>query len=255
MPHVSSGNAQIHYDVVGEGEPVVLLHGLFSDGQEWVRRGMTQGLGEGFGYILIDAVGHGGSDKPHDRKRYELESRVQDVVSILDDIGVEKAHMAGYSMGGWTVSGLAEYAPERCLSLVVGGWDPVGGIRLFLETALRQSGIPMTFDRLVEIVSVDPDLASNIESGDDVAFRHAYSVLDDFTSAERALAESGVPVLFYCGDRDPYFEAARASSAAISGSHFVSIPDSDHVSVSRRVDVVAPAIRSFLHGIERKEGQ
>ena len=246
MPLVRSGDARIHYDVVGEGEAVVLLHGLFSDGQEWIRRGMVDALGAGYSYVLIDAIGHGASDKPHVRRRYELEGRAQDVVSVLDAIGVDKAHMAGYSMGGWTVSGLAEYAPQRCRSLVVGGWDPVGGVRTFLERAHEQSGIPMTYDRLVPIVSVDPDLAANIAHGDDEAFRYAYAVLHDFTSAERALAASGVPVLFYCGDRDPYFEPTRSASSRISNSIFAPVPDSDHVAVSQRVDLVAPIIRSFL---------
>jgi pimeloyl-ACP methyl ester carboxylesterase len=255
MPLVSSANAHIHYDVVGKGDPVVLLHGLFSDGEEWIRRGMVQALGDDFSFVLIDALGHGESDKPHDRHRYELAARVQDVVSVLDDIGVEKAHIAGYSMGGWTACGLAEHAPQRCQSLVVGGWDPVGGIRLFLKTAFEQSGIAMTYDRLLQIVSVDPDLAANIESGDDAAFRLAYAVLNDFMSAERALVESSVPVLFYCGDRDPYFDPTRAASARIPGSSFLSVPDSDHVAVSQRVDVVAPAIRSFLDNMSLRGQQ
>jgi pimeloyl-ACP methyl ester carboxylesterase len=117
---------------------------------------------------------------------------------------------------------------------------------LFLETAYEQSGIPMTYDRLLPIVSVDPELEANIKSGDDLAFRFAYAVLNDFTSAERALMEAAVPLLFYCGERDPYFAPARATSVRIHGSSFCSVPDSDHVAVSRRVDVVAPAIRSFL---------
>lgn len=249
MPLVKSGGARIHYDVIGNGPPVVLLHGLFSDAQEWVRRGMTEGLGPHFSYVLIDAIGHGGSDKPHNRQRYELAARVGDVVSVLNAIGTDKAHMVGYSMGGWTVCGLAQYAPERCLSLVVGGWDPVGGIQRFLEAARQRTGEPMTYDRLLPIVRVDPHLAANIDEGDDIAFRFAYAVLNDFVSAESALIDSGLPVMFYCGDLDPYFDPTRAVSARIPGSAIVSVPDSDHVAVSQKVVTYAPAIRSFLDNI------
>ena len=42
MPFATSGGARINYTVLGNGDPIVLLHGLFSDGQEWVRRGMVR---------------------------------------------------------------------------------------------------------------------------------------------------------------------------------------------------------------------
>jgi pimeloyl-ACP methyl ester carboxylesterase len=250
MAFVTRDGATIHYEIVGgSGDSVVLMHGLFSDSREWVRRGVTEILGEGFAFVLIDAIGHGNSDKPHERERYGLEARARDIVAVLDDAGIERAHAAGYSMGGWTACGLAAVAPERFRSLVLGGWDPVGGIERFLHRALEQSGIAMTYERLVSIVSADPDLAANIASGDDEAFRCAYDVLGDFTDAEATLTRTALPLLFYCGDQDPYFEPTRAAASRIPGAEFATVPGADHVAVPRRVDAVGPVVRSFLERV------
>jgi pimeloyl-ACP methyl ester carboxylesterase len=249
MAFAKRDGASIHYEIVGAGDAVVLMHGLFSDSREWVRRGVTDLLGQQFAYVLIDAVGHGKTDKPHARERYALEARARDVVAVLDDAGIERAHAAGYSMGGWTACGLAALAPERFRSLVLGGWDPVGGIDRFLYRALAQSGVAMTYERLVSIVSADPDLAANIETGDDEAFRCAYDVLSDFTDAEATLTRSGLPLLFYCGDQDPYYEPTRAAASRIPGAEFVTVAHADHVAVPRRVDTVGPAVRSFLERV------
>jgi pimeloyl-ACP methyl ester carboxylesterase len=168
---------------------------------------------------------------------------------VLDHAGIERAHAAGYSMGGWTACGLAQVAPERFRSLVIGGWDPEGGIDTFLQRALQVSGVAMTFETLVSIVSVDTDLRSNIARGDDQAFRYAYDVLADFTNAEETLKRTALPVLFYCGDEDPYYKPIAAATPRIPGAELVTVPGADHVAVPRRVDVVAPAVRSFLERV------
>jgi len=57
-------------------------------------------LKDDYQLILIDARGHGASDKPHDPEAYRTETMVADVVSVLNDLNIEKAHFLGYSMGG-----------------------------------------------------------------------------------------------------------------------------------------------------------
>jgi pimeloyl-ACP methyl ester carboxylesterase len=74
--------------------------------------------------ILIDARGHGASDKPHDPDAYELNRRVADVVAVLDALDIAKALFWGYSMGGWIGFGIAKYAKERVRALVIGGQQP-----------------------------------------------------------------------------------------------------------------------------------
>ena len=70
MLHTINDGLRIHYEVVGSGSPLVLYHGLTGSGQRWRDTGYVAGLVEDYRLILIDARGHGESDKPHDQEAY-----------------------------------------------------------------------------------------------------------------------------------------------------------------------------------------
>ena len=100
MPYVDSSGVSIHYHVEGEGPPLVLQHGLTSSLENWYAYGFVEDLKKDYRLIMVDARGHGRSGKPHDPKDYDLRLRVNDVLSVMDATGVDKAHYMGYSMGG-----------------------------------------------------------------------------------------------------------------------------------------------------------
>ena len=85
MPYADSDGVQIYYEVEGnpEGPPLVLQHGLTGYLESWRERGYTEVLGDDYRLILIDARGHGRSDKPHEPSAYVRELRAADVVSVL----------------------------------------------------------------------------------------------------------------------------------------------------------------------------
>jgi pimeloyl-ACP methyl ester carboxylesterase len=120
MPYVNHQGVRIHYQVEGDGPPLVLQHGLTSCIQSWYVYGYVASLKPSYRLILIDARGHGASDKPHDPKDYELRLRVVDVLAVLDDLHLDTVHYMGYSMGGRIGFGMAQYAPERFHSLIIG---------------------------------------------------------------------------------------------------------------------------------------
>ncbi len=100
MPFAVNDGVRIHYEVEGEGSPLVLCHGLAMSLEVWRIWGFVEGLKDNYKLILIDARGHGYSDKPQDPEAYGIQSLVADVVTVLDDLNIEKAHFLGYSMGG-----------------------------------------------------------------------------------------------------------------------------------------------------------
>ena len=126
MPQATSNNGvKIHYEVVGDGPPVLLHHGFTSSLEGWREYGYADALKDDYRLILMDARGHGQSGKPHDAAAYAMGFRVSDVTSVLDDLGVEQSHFFGYSMGGHTGFGMLQHAPDRVASLVVvGGMHP-----------------------------------------------------------------------------------------------------------------------------------
>jgi pimeloyl-ACP methyl ester carboxylesterase len=86
--------------------------------------GYPAALGGAYRLVLIDPRGHGESDKPHDTAAYAHELMADDVVAVLDDLGIARAHYFGYSMGAGIGFVLAARAPQRFHSFVFGGGDP-----------------------------------------------------------------------------------------------------------------------------------
>lgn len=112
---------KIHYVVQGAGEPVLLIHGLYSSANiNWQLTGVFGELAKDHRVIALDLPGHGRSDKPEDEAAYGL-AIIDDVVALLDHLQVKKAHVAGYSLGGMITVKLLALHPERVKSGLIGG--------------------------------------------------------------------------------------------------------------------------------------
>jgi len=110
MPYVDNKGIRIHYEVEGRGPPFVLIHGLGHSLQDWYDNGYVESLKKDYRLILVDVRGHGFSDKPHDSKEYTMKLLVSDLVAVLDDLKISKAHFLGYSRGGRICFGIAKHA-------------------------------------------------------------------------------------------------------------------------------------------------
>lgn len=124
MPDVINDGVRIHYEREGSGPPLVLQHGFTRSLEGWRDSGYVDALKDDYELILIDARGHGKSDKPHDPADYALDKRAADITAVLDDAGIDRAIYWGYSMGGQIGYALAQYAPERFDALILGGMHP-----------------------------------------------------------------------------------------------------------------------------------
>lgn len=104
---------QINLDLIGEGEPVLLLHGFLEDNSMW--ENLLPFLDE-FQCILPDLPGHGQSS---DIDELNLEILADLCVEILDAVDVKQAHIIGHSMGGYIACALLEHHPHRVKSLLL----------------------------------------------------------------------------------------------------------------------------------------
>ena len=124
-----SNGVKIRYVTAGAGEAVVLIHGWMADSSMWGRdssgntRLNTKNM-DGFRLIALDCRGHGQSDKPHDPAEYGQEMAA-DVVRLLDHLGIEAAHLLGYSSGAFIAGWVAANHPGRVLSVVYAGQAPL----------------------------------------------------------------------------------------------------------------------------------
>jgi len=150
----SSDGVKIRYIVVGKGEPVILVHGFAGNLDMW--RPLIADLANDYEVIAFDCRGHGKSDKPHEPEQYGVEM-VNDIVRLMDHLQIKKAHVMGYSMGGFIVVKMLVEYPDRFLTAVIGGSKGVTAEDLKEQESLTkylQSG--MSFSEAV-IAAAPPD--------------------------------------------------------------------------------------------------
>ncbi|HEY8617706.1 alpha/beta hydrolase [Phenylobacterium sp.] len=118
----ASDGVRLHVLEAGQGPAVVLLHGATGSAEaNYVRTGILQALAARHRVIALDWRGHGESQRPHSPRRYAADRFPRDVLEVMDQLGVERAHVAGYSLGGEMLAPLLALAPERLLSATFGG--------------------------------------------------------------------------------------------------------------------------------------
>src|SRR5262245_3195113 len=215
MPYAHSQGIRIHYQVDGEGPPLVLQHGFTLSLQSWHREGYVEALRHKYQLILVDARGHGASDKPHDPAAYALSLRVSDIVAVLDALHLSTAHFWGYSMGGWIGFGMAKYAPERLHALIIGGADPYER-RLPASSRLvgsdRDAFLTSLFGRLdVNTAAFPPARREELFAND---FRALAAAQQDRPSLEEMLPTMTMPCLLYASDADPHLSKGAGVCAA-----------------------------------------
>jgi pimeloyl-ACP methyl ester carboxylesterase len=174
-----SAGIKIHYAVQGKGEPVILIHGLYSSGRmNWDLPGTSALLAKQFQVITLDCRGHGQSGKPEAEGAYGT-NMVEDVVRLMDHLGIQKARVAGYSMGGMIAMKLAVTHPERVSRVVLGGMG------------WHKAGVPM--NRFWDSVETS---RFNVPP----ACAHGFPAL---AVTEAEIKAVKIPVVVIVGDRDP----------------------------------------------------
>lgn len=118
MARVDVDGVGIRYEVSGQGRPVVLLHGFPDSGRLW-RHQVPALVDGGFQVVVPDLRGYGLSDKPVDAAAYALPLLAGDVMAILADLGIARAHVVGHDWGAAVAWGLASLAPATVDHLVV----------------------------------------------------------------------------------------------------------------------------------------
>lgn len=164
----TSDGVKIHYMTLGkEGSWVVLVHGYTDWAQRmWFATGIAEPLAPNHRVVALDNRNHGQSDKPEPRGA----GRAEDVIELMDHLGIEKAHIHGYSMGGGITGRLLASSPERFITAGFGG-----------------SGIYEADDELrAQAAELDPEMPE--PQG---AAAVAYQRLRESAAARRAAASEG----------------------------------------------------------------
>jgi pimeloyl-ACP methyl ester carboxylesterase len=246
MPFADNEGVRIKYEVIGSGPPLLLHHGFGQRSNDWHRAGYVHALAASYTVILVDARGHGGSDKPYDKSAYTWPVQVFDIVTVLDRLDLTRAAYWGYSMGGEFGFGLALYAPERMSALVCGGASAHGsdiGTALhgidgtdpdaFLEKLAARTGVS----------SINGDAKARFLEND---LRALVAAAQDRPSLEQVLPHIRIPCFLYAGEADKDLAEMKDSARRMTQATFNVFPDLDHRAAFDRADVVLPPAMHFL---------
>lgn len=247
MPFANNEGINIHYQTEGDGPPVILQHWSLATLESWYDFGYVSGLNKDYRLILIDARGHGASDKPHSPEAYGLQERVKDIVTVLDDLSIDQAHFFGYSMGGWIGFGAAQYAPERFRSLIIGGQHPyaqkMDHIRQFMQYGIENGSEAFIVMWEENFGKLSNEIKERILNCD---FEALLAVAQDRESLEAVLPTIRMPCLLYVGEKDDIYSTSKECAKHIANATFVTLPGLDHVEVIKRSDRVLPHVKRFL---------
>lgn len=246
------------YSVEGEGPPLILIHGVGASRHSW--DGLIRRLRGEFRIVSYDLRGHGLSPVPP--PPYSLDDLVDDLEALRQELGIERAHLAGHSLGGMIGPAYARRYPDRVLSLglystaafrsaedaarvqgVVAAMR-ARGIAPVLETLRDRWFTPEFAQRSPEVI--ERRLRQVIET-DPAVF---LSVFDIYAGTEMAawLGELRTPALVLTGENDggcpPRLN--REIAAELPGSELVILPALRHAILLEAPEVVAPPVLDFL---------
>lgn len=228
----SAGYAIAYDDIAGDnGRPMILVHGFTSNRQEgWARLGWYGAFErKRIRSVALDNRGHGESAKPHEPEAYSRDAMSNDILNLMDHLGIERAHIMGYSMGSRLAIAAAMKAPKRFATLTVGGV----GDKMF---EARVPGNPMAEAmEAADIESIKEPMLKSFrqfadEQGED---RLALAALTRNRGAEftrEELATVTVPTLVVAGSRDELAGNPDVLAKVFPDGRAVTLPGCDHFS-------------------------
>ena len=270
---MTDDDVRIHYQAFGRpgAEPVLMIQGLGTDSRGWLAQRFA--FGTKYRCIAPDNRGVGRSDKP--AGPFDLERMAADMIAVLDDAGIESAHVMGASMGGIIAQLLAVRHPERVRSLVLActachhtSWrrellrewaDLVRtqGMRAFAHRNLRWIVGSRSLRRLWPLMQVVGPVALNCPAPSFVAQVDAILAMDDAIRVE--LRTLDVPTLVIVGSQDILTPLADSEELAeqIPGAQLAVIPGAAHGFMFEHGATYNRVVTSFLDGViaERKAAQ
>jgi pimeloyl-ACP methyl ester carboxylesterase len=250
---------RIHHERRGNGPVLLLLHGIGSNSRSF--RHQLADLSDSWTVVAWDAPGYGRSDDPV--VPFTLADLADQVVSLLDELDVERAHVLGVSMGGVIAQLVFHRHPSRVRSLILADTNPGGG---GLPEPERSARVQARLDALERLgprgmaearapVLLRPDaptdlLAEVTEIMAEVraaGYRAAAVALGE-TDLTPLLGKIAVPTLVIHGELDTVVspETGRLLAEKIPDARFVLIASAGHVSNQEQPHAFNAAVRQFL---------
>lgn len=272
MPRALINGVNIYYESHGSGFPLVFAYGLGGNTGEWA--GQVGAFSKHYRFVIWDPRGHGKSDSPPERDQYGLQISADDLLGLLNHLGIEKVYLGGLSMGGVIGTLLTLAHPERVAALLI--IDSASASGLPMPPAMRKmrekciqlcenQGMDAVADYCIQ---VNPNFKTRVAAGPEglegirrmfralnpTGYINTIRVLMDESFPATRLSQITAPTLVLVGSEDPALEAAHLTHTSIPGSQYVVIPGAGHMSNQDRPEEFNTHILEYLQQIEAGVG-
>lgn len=255
MPVSTANGLNIHYEVAGEGPPLVMVHANPYDHRLFVHQ--IARFSRSFRVVAMDLRGYGQSDKPTDP--FTLEDMVEDVLGVCDDLGIARAIFLGVSVGSGIALkiGLDHSLRAQALVLVGGSSRPGGNIGRRIEAFTTLGPAVYRAQYMPELFA--PGFTQTRAGrwvmdmfGDDAATLVGASIARIFEArgAENMLPRLGeldLPVLVINGEHDNSLTRGRETAAHIRDAAHVVLKDTGHACCIEDPAAFDAAMIAFFH--------
>jgi 3-oxoadipate enol-lactonase len=261
MPRVeTSAGRMIGYNEAGSGgaTPIVFLHGVGSDKSVW--HPQLAHFGKSRRTVAFDYPGYGDSDPaPEGTARDDYASAI---ISAMHELGIDRAHVCGLSLGGVVAIAIHQAAPERCASLVLADTFIVhpDGQAIYERSLAGSRDLPAMAEARVDFLLAQPanpevrrEVVETMSRIDPAAYCIGAEAV--WLADQRDhVAEITVPTLVICGDEDQPTppELSRELHEAIAGSRLEMIRNAGHLTNLEQPDVFNSAVERFLAQVEQR---
>jgi Predicted hydrolases or acyltransferases (alpha/beta hydrolase superfamily) len=251
MPAAPVNGIRIHYEVTGEGPPILFIHELAGDFRSWEPQ--VRALARHFKCITYSARGYLPSDIPNADAAYSQRQSARDAVALLDHLGIESAHIVGLSMGGFVTTQIALDSPHRARSLTIASCGSGSEPHLYLSKqadfrAMAQRVAQDGTRAFVEACDVDPTrqsfkrkdpkgwnefltwLGEHDAEGLSLTLRNVQGSRPSLWDFEDRLKNVDVPSLILCGDQDaPCLQPSLFLARTMPNAQLAILPGCGHI--------------------------
>jgi pimeloyl-ACP methyl ester carboxylesterase len=270
---VTDDGVSLHVEETGQGQPLVFIHEFAGDHRSWEPQ--VRYFSGAYRCVTYAARGYPPSGVPTDPAAYSQARAVADTAAVLDSLGIDRAHLVGLSMGGFTALHMVLTHPDRVLSAVVAGAgygaqperaEAFRAESMLTAGAFAAEGAAKVAERYaigparVQFQNKNPRgwaefaaaLAEHSGLGSALTMRGVQAARPSLYALTGELAAIGVPVLVLVGDEDDgCLEPALMLKRTIPTAGLAVLPRTGHTANLEEPDAFNQAVDGFLAAVDR----
>ena len=257
---IDTGEVKLFIRQAGEGEPLILLHGLGMSGELWINQ--TPVFSQRFHTVAVDLRGFGQSSRPDRPGDYSIDILAEDIAGLIEGLGFDNCHVLGTSMGGFIGQALALAHPNLCRSLILCHTAPRMSIPSDVLARRVEALGNMPLEEYAEIVleqACSPNASQELRSwiakliarNDKRTYTQVMTEgLRDFDVGAE-LGKIRIPTLVITGELDQVLpkEGGEEIAGLVSGARLVEIEGVGHLGYAEKPAEFNKAVLAFLDNI------